>query len=103
MLEGQQRALKLRHDLWFLRQHMKDVLDRRDNVEVLPLVEQLSLFRESSLRYLMYRDWAKFEYFADALITSGNQQETRTLIRMFVSFIEALVQEVSKRSVLQDG
>jgi hypothetical protein len=103
MLEGQQKALKLRQDLWELRQHLKSMLARSDKVELAAIVERLGVFRESSLRYLMYRDWAQFEHFSDALITSSNQLETRTLLKRFVAFIETLVREVSKRSVLQEA
>jgi len=50
----------------------------------------------------MYRDWAEFEAFSDALSISTNFIEIRTHIRKFADFLEMLIQEVSKRSIFQD-
>jgi hypothetical protein len=50
----------------------------------------------------MYRDWAEFEAFSDALAISTNFIEIRTHIRKFTGFLETLIQEVSKRSVFQE-
>jgi hypothetical protein len=49
----------------------------------------------------MYRDWGEFELLADALIASRNQNEICAHLRKFAGFLETLIHEVSKRSVLQ--
>jgi hypothetical protein len=49
----------------------------------------------------MYQDWGEFERFSDSLVTAANEVEVRMLLRKFISFLEVLMQEVSKRSVLQ--
>jgi hypothetical protein len=102
MLEAAQKSVKLRQELWDLRDYMKQTLETRGNVDVVRIVSRLNLFRESSLRALMYRDWAQFEQFSDQIVACGDQVEVRTFIRRLVGYIENLVQEVSKRSVLQD-
>jgi hypothetical protein len=51
----------------------------------------------------MYRDWVEFEAFSDALAVSINLMEIRTHIRKFVSYLESLIQEVSKRSVFREN
>ena len=61
------------------------------------------VFKDTSLRSLMYRDWAEFEAFSDALAISTNLIEIRTHIRRFVSFLEMLIQEVSKRSIFREN
>jgi hypothetical protein len=95
-------AEKLRQDLWELRQWLTDVLGNKEELDSNRIVERLISFRETSLRSLMYRDWAEFETFSDALAISTNFIEIRTHIRKFVSFLEMLIQEVSKRSVFQE-
>jgi len=101
MAEGSQKAQKLRQHLWDLRQELRDVLDRRVGFDITKLMERLGEFREVSLRDLMYRDWGEFERFSDALITAKDSLESRTVLRKFVSFLDVLVAEVSKRSALQ--
>jgi hypothetical protein len=95
-------AEKLRQDLWDLRHWLMDVLANKTELDSGSVVERLLTFKENSLRSLMYRDWAEFETFSDALSIATNFIELRTLIRKFVDFLENLIQEVSKRSVFQD-
>jgi hypothetical protein len=95
-------AERLRQDLWQLRQWLMDVLGNKEELDSNGITERLISFKETSLRSLMYRDWAEFEAFSDALAISANFIEIRTHIRKFVSFLEMLIQEVSKRSVFQE-
>ncbi len=101
MIESVEKSQKLRQDLWSLRHFMKQALDQGGHPALESLIERLSAFRETSMRHLMYRDWAEFERFSDELITAGNSLEVRVLLRKLISYIETLIQEVSKRSALQ--
>jgi len=103
MVDRLQEAQKLLQELWDLRQAIKDLLDKGKEFDLNRVMDRLTSFRESSLRYLMYRDWGEFERLSDAIITTTSEIELRTLLRKFVSFLEALVQEVSNRSVLQES
>jgi hypothetical protein len=98
LVEGE----KLRQDLWDLRQWLLAVLENKEDLDSTIIVERIASFRDVSHQSLMYRDWAEFESFTDGLATSGNFIETRTCIRKFVSYLEALIQEVSKRSIFGD-
>jgi hypothetical protein len=97
-----QEAQKLRQDLWDLRQYMKDVLDKRVEFNLDTMMNRVTEFRESSLPFLMYRDWEEFQRFSDSTITASNPIELRILLRKFVGFLETLVQEVSKRGILHE-
>ncbi len=101
MVEGLQQGQKLTGDLWDLRSDLKGELDRENGFDLSMVLDRITRFRESSLRFLMYQDWGEFERFSDSLIAAGNEIEARALLRRFVRFLEVLVQEVSKRSVLQ--
>ncbi len=96
-------AQKLRQDLWEMRQWLSDILHNREDLDTVKIIERLTSFKESSLRSLMYRDWQEFDSFLDAMTTTNSFIEIRTRMRKFVSFLEALVQEVSKRSIFQNG
>lgn len=96
-------AEKLRRDLEDLRQWLIDMLGSREELDANKITERLTAFKEASLRSLMHRDWAEFETFMDALTVSSNFIEIRTHIRKFISFLEMLIQEVSKRSVLLES
>ena len=100
--ESLSAAEKLRQELWDLRQWLTDVLANKEELDSQSIIERLVSFKENSLRSLMYRDWAEFETFSDALSIATNFIEIRTHIRKFVSFLEMLIQEVSKRNVFQD-
>ena len=95
-------AEKLRQDLWDLRQWLIDMLGNREELDSNKIIERLTSFKEANLHSLMYRDWAEFESFLEALTISGNFIEIRTHMRKFVSFLEMLIQEISKRSVFQE-
>ena len=95
-------AEKLRRDLWDLRRWLTEVLGNKEELDSNKIIERIDSFKEISLRTLMYRDWTEFESFSDALAVSSSFIEIRTHIRKFVSFLEMLIQEVSKRSVFQE-
>ncbi len=103
MMEGLERAQQLRQDLWTLRQFLKDILQNRSALDTNSVVQRIAAFRESSLHLLMYRDWGEFERLSDSLVTATIPLEVRTLLRKFVSFLETLMEEVSKRSVLKES
>lgn len=95
-------AEKLRQDLWDLRRWLMNMLANENALDSSSIIERISEFKEESLGSLMYRDWAEFEGFSDSLALSISSIEIRTQIRKFVSYIEKLVQEVSKRSVFRE-
>ena len=99
MIDRLQQAEKLKQDLWDLRQFLRNLMEKKEELDSHRIVERVSAFRESSLRYLMYRDWGEFERFSDALVAATGRMEIRTLLKKFGSFLETLIQEVSKRSV----
>jgi hypothetical protein len=96
-------AEKLRQDLWDMRRWLMDVLGDKEELDSTRIIERISVFKEASLHSLMYRDWEEFEAFSDALAISINLMEIRTHIRKFVSYLESLIQEVSKRSVFREN
>lgn len=101
MMDDAKRAQALRQDLWDLRVFLKDMLESRKDPALDAIVDRMSVFREKSLPLLMYRDWSEFEGFHEGIVIAASSMECRLLLRKFVSYLETLIQEVSKRSSLR--
>ena len=95
-------AEKLRQDLCDLRQWLIDVPSSGVELDSNRIIQRIASFKDSSLRFLMYRDWAEFEVFSDSMAIATNLIEVRAHIRKFVGYLDMLIQEVSKRSVFRD-
>jgi hypothetical protein len=90
-------SLLLREDLWALRKFIKDALKAASDPSIEVTIEQVSRFRERSMRSLLYRDHENFERFCDDLFSATDKVAVRLLLRQFVGYLENLVQEVSNR------
>ena len=101
MVEAHQKTQQVQQALWNLRSYLRDILEKKGDGDLNDIMHHLINFRESSLRLLMHKDWEEFERFCDVLVTTNTPIELRTQLRHLVSFLEHLVQEVSKRSVLK--
>jgi hypothetical protein len=66
-----------------------------------PLMKSVESFRESSLKYLMYKDWEEYENFIEEITSSKTTESLRFALHRFRIFLGALSGEVSKRSVLR--
>ena len=93
-------SLKLRDDLRGLIQFISDYKKNIEHEEITRLIERLALFRDLSLKYLMYRDWDEFEKFMEEIIIASGKSELSDVLHRFEVFLEALHGEVNKRSVL---
>lgn len=93
-------SLKLRDDLRgmiaFIHEYQKNV----EAEEITRLIERLAMFRDLSLKYLMYRDWDDFEKFMEEIIIASGRSELADVLHRFEVYLEALHGEVNKRSVL---
>ena len=91
---------KLLQEISLLTSGMKQ-FESEANVENLPqLVKKFHNFRESGLRYLMFKDWEEFENFAEEVVSARDTESLRFGLHRFGIFLEALHSEVSKRAVL---
>ena len=67
---------------------------------VLPLAKVFDEFRESSLKFLMYKDWEEYENFVEEVTGAKNVDGLKFALHRFRIYLEALAGEVRKRSVL---
>jgi len=103
LIEGAEESQRLLKNLWELRRSLKSALAQGEHVELERVVMKLNEFRESALRTLWYKDWAVFERYSDALMAAPGPGEVQVTLRKLVSYLEKLVQDVSKRRILQTG
>jgi hypothetical protein len=70
--------------------------------QLLPsLMKSFENFRESSLKYLMYKDWEEYENFIEEITSSKTSESLRFALHRFRIFLGTLSGEVGKRSVLR--
>jgi hypothetical protein len=76
--------------------------EKMANHQSLPSVmKSVESFRESSLKYLMYKDWEEYENFVEEITSSKTSESLRFALHRFRIFLGALSGEVGKRSVLR--
>jgi hypothetical protein len=103
MTDTAAKSQVLRQDLSDLRTFLKEMLESGQEPVLDEIIARICSFREKSLPLLMYKDWADFEVFSDAIISAASSMEGRIQLRKFISYIETLIQEVSKRSSFSRG
>jgi hypothetical protein len=94
---------KLLSDIKLLLKAIGGVEDLAD-LELMPeLIRALEEFREHSLKFCMYRDWESFEGLVEEITASKTRDSLCFSLHRFCVFLEALRNEISKRSVLQSS
>jgi hypothetical protein len=97
-----QQSLTLRRDLWTLLQLVKRAEQERDHYPIARLLERLNVFREGSLRYLMYKDWEACERFMEEVAAARGAVEVTPVVHRFSAYLETLFGQVNMRNVLLD-
>ena len=95
-----QNSQKLQKDLWDLRLDLKADLERTRDFDLARILGRVSQFQDSSMEYLMFKDWGAFETFSESLVTAASQADARLLVQKFMDFLSILAQEIAKRGVL---
>ncbi len=68
---------------------------------LLPLAKIFEDFRETSLKYLMFKDWEEYENFVEEVSSAKTIEGLRFALHRFRIYLGALMGEVNKRAVLQ--
>jgi hypothetical protein len=100
MRSSLQNSQKIQKELWDLRQDLKADLEKTRSFDLDPILGRISQFQESSMEYLMFKDWGAFETFSESLINAGSQAEARVLVQKFIDFLSVITQEIATRGVL---
>ena len=63
--------------------------------------EAISRFYDTSMKYLMYRDWSGFELFFIEILKCTSLPALQQIAHRFETFLMTLFREVQKRAILQ--
>jgi hypothetical protein len=96
-----ERSLALKKALESLLRAARDFYARGDEVTALALREGTAKFYDRQLRHLMYRDWSAFEQFFAEILKCNSLVALRPITHRYETFLQTLLREVEKRSVLQ--
>ncbi|MCS7080191.1 MAG: hypothetical protein NZ585_09095 [Chloracidobacterium sp.] len=95
-----EQSLHLREDIWRLLRHLRRFESRPDKTAVAPLIERITLFRDTSLRFLMYKDWDEYDRFLDEVQSARNLEELIKTVHLLATFLETLLGQINMRAVL---
>ena len=99
--ERLEQSLLLCGDLLSLIRFVRRVQQRPTPDALNGLVEQIVLFRDGSMQYLMYRDWKGYEKLAHEIMMSiEHDGDTLPLLHQFLCYLETLFGHVRMRAVL---
>lgn len=93
-------SIVLRRDLWEL---LRDVQTAEQAIEHYPLedlTEKLAKFVQTSMHYLMYKDWETFERFVEEITRASSRNDLTPILHRFGAYLETLFGQVKMRGVL---
>jgi uncharacterized membrane protein (DUF485 family) len=95
-----EQSLRLREDLWSLRQLVRDVWRNHAWDRWSELVSEFRRFRNTTMHFLMYRDWTHFDEFYRQVQRVRTPAARTALLDQLNTFLGTLLKEVNKRDVL---
>lgn len=97
-----EQSLALRRELWRLLRSVRRAVEEGAGAKPPNLLEQLAAFRESSLRFLMYKDREAFERFCEEVELANGTAQMSHVLHRFEAYLETLLSQVNMRAVLAD-
>jgi hypothetical protein len=95
-------SLQLLADLEELYQLVRDTPSKQISEERWRRIRHsVDLFRNTSMKFLFFRDWAAFEQTSEELELVADPAERPFLLHKFEVYVSTLIGEVQKRAVLQ--
>ena len=67
------------------------------------LIRELKSFCQNTIYYLMYKDWDEFEDLSCEVMCSHGSPRHGFILHCFTTYLDALINQVRMRSVLNDG
>jgi hypothetical protein len=96
-----EQSLNLRDGLATLTTAVKEFQAAADEAGAVRMKKAISDFYDSSMKYLMYRDWMGFEMFFIEILKTTSVSALVHISHRFETFLMTLYREVQKRSILR--
>jgi hypothetical protein len=97
-----EQSVRLRDGLARLVKTLREFQVKRDEASAIRMKEDISRFYDTSMKYLMYRDWSGFELFFIEILKCTSLPALQQIGHRFETFLMTLLREVQKRSILHD-
>jgi hypothetical protein len=97
-----EQSVRLRNGLAELIKALRDFQQHRDEAHAARMKEEISGFYDTSMKYLMYRDWSGFELFFIEILKCASLPALQQIAHRFETFLMTLFREVQKRAILQN-
>ena len=97
-----EQSVTIRTEIWKLLVYVRQFIESGTKEGVAPLIERIALFRDASLKFLMYKDWDAYEQFLEEIIVARTIDEVNEVLHRFAVFLETLLGQVNMRAVLAD-
>ncbi len=97
-----EQSIKLRDDLWALKQLVRDIWKKEEWERWPELLNRFHRFRSTSMRFLMYRDWNAIMEFITHLENARSPYRKKIILNQLNAFLGTLLKEICKRDVLRD-
>ncbi len=94
------QSIRLRLDIWRLLCAFRKFGHEPSQNKLVEVNEQITLFRDSSLKYLMYKDWDDFEKMTYQAMYTRGLDDFAKIVHVFATFLEALLGQINMRAVL---
>ncbi len=96
-----EQSVRLRDGLAILIKAMRQFQAAKDETQAIRMKEEISRFYDTSMKYLMYRDWSGFELFFIEILKCNSIPDLQQIAHRFEKYLMPLFREVQKRSILQ--
>ena len=97
-----ENSLALYRDLNLLLQKVQRAQSASGILLKHSLIRHLELFRDETMCFLMYKDWAEFENFVEKIKNAFEEIETfDNMLHEFVPYLDTLIHHVGMREVLR--
>jgi hypothetical protein len=95
------QSVRLRDGLASLIRAVREFSTKKTESAAQNMRDEISLFYDESMKYLMYRDWTGFEIFFIEMLKCGSHTALLQIAHRFETFLTTLFREVMKRGILQ--
>jgi hypothetical protein len=96
-----EQSIALRDGLDVLIRAVREFSAAPDDDSAVQMKRAISDFYDTSMKYLMYRDWMGFEMFFIEILKTSNVAALIHIGHRFETFLNTLFREVQKRSILR--
>lgn len=97
-----QESLELRQKIWDLKKTVQSVEGSPETSDLKKMQDELNTFVDTTMRYLMFKDWETFERFVEEIVRTRNKADLTPVLHRFGAYLETLFGQINIRAVLAD-